>query len=63
MDFELAVDADPVLEPAVRFRNDGGKTPAVGRLDFLDEVDALGVLGGVEKSSEGLLSRHPSILL
>jgi hypothetical protein len=59
VDFELAVDADPVLEPSVGFRNDGGKAPTFGGFDFLDEVDAVRVIGSVEKSAEGLESGHP----
>jgi hypothetical protein len=59
MDFDLAVDADSVLEPSVCFRNDGGEAPSVGGLDFLDEVDAVRVVGSVEKCSEGLESGHP----
>ena len=59
VDFELAVDADPVLEPSVGFRNDGGKAPTAGGLDLLDEVDAVRVVGSVEKSAEGLESGHP----
>ena len=47
MDFDLAVDADPVLESAVRFRNDGGEAPTVDGFDLLDEVDAVRVIGGV----------------
>ena len=61
--FDLAVDAHLVLEPAVRFRDDRSETPSCRGFDFLDEVDALRVVGSIEKSAEGLGSRHPLILL
>jgi hypothetical protein len=54
MDFGLAVDANAVLEPSVGFRNNGGKAPTAGGLDLLDEVDAVRVIGSVEKCAEGL---------
>jgi hypothetical protein len=59
VDFDLSVDANAVLEPSVSFRNDGGEAPSFGGLDLLDEVDAVRVVGSVEKSAERLESRHP----
>ncbi len=63
MDFDLAVDADFVFQTTVRFGNDGRKTPGVIDFDLLDEVDAIRVIGSVERGAVGLQSRHAHILL
>jgi hypothetical protein len=52
MDFCLAVDSDAVFEPSIGFRNDGSKAPSFGGFDLFDEVDAVRVVGSVEKSAE-----------
>ncbi len=59
MDFNLVVDADAILEPSVGFRNDRCEAPPVSSFDLLDEIDAVRVVGSVEKCAEGLESGHP----
>jgi hypothetical protein len=56
----LAVDANPVLESAISFGDNRRKTLAVIDLDFLDEVDAIRVVGCVEQGAAELESRHPN---
>jgi hypothetical protein len=59
MDFGLAVDSDAVFEPSIGFRNDGSKAPSFGGFDLLEEVDAVRVVGSVEKSAEWFDGGHP----
>jgi hypothetical protein len=59
MDFCLAVDSDAVFEPSIGFRNDGSKAPSFGGFDLLDEVDAVRVVGSVEKSAEWFDGGYP----
>jgi hypothetical protein len=54
MDFSLPIDADAIFEASVGFMNDGSEAPSLGGFDLLDEVDAVRVVGSVEKSPSGL---------
>jgi hypothetical protein len=46
--FNLPVNAHTIFESSVGFRNNGREAPASIDFDFLDEVDAIGVIGGVQ---------------
>ncbi len=48
LDLGPAVDANPVRELSVGFRDDGSEAPSVGGFDFLDEIDAVRILGCLE---------------
>jgi hypothetical protein len=47
VNFNLAVDPDLVLEPAVRLRNNRSEAPCAVDFDLLDEGYAVRVFGGI----------------